>query len=394
MMKTIPSLRLFVGAMGFAAIVSSPRVEASTTLTGDYTITASSPDLGNLTVHGPQFTLGGQYAYGFGQLVINNDNSGSAGPSVSFFLTDNYYSQNWSWGSDYYAYPQMHLSSDNILSLYQPWDLSSSPSIQLLPGDSPYNPPRITIDGYNVLTTASGALIPSANQDLVLSGTYSASSAPASGAGTRMMWYAGKAAFRAGYVSSTNWDDSNIGAYSAAFGYNPKASGSYSTALGYSTTASGTYSTALGNGTTASGASSTALGLGTVATSTASTVVGQYNVNPSNTDDLFVVGNGTSTSARANTLVVRKNGSLAAGTGTVIGTVTSGSGQVVVGAYNDTTTDTSSDPDTIRGEGVFTVGAGNSTVRKNALRVTTSGKVLVQPSGELTMGTFTSGEKP
>ena len=44
---------------------------------------------------------------------------------------------------------------------------------------------------------------------------------PVNGAGRRMMWYADKAAFRAGYVSGTNWDFSNVGNYSVALGLTP-----------------------------------------------------------------------------------------------------------------------------------------------------------------------------
>ena len=43
-----------------------------------------------------------------------------------------------------------------------------------------------------------------------------------------MFWYPGKAAFRAGYVSGTDWNDSSIGKYSAAFGENTTASAMYS----------------------------------------------------------------------------------------------------------------------------------------------------------------------
>ena len=51
---------------------------------------------------------------------------------------------------------------------------------------------------------------------------------PASGQGIRMMWYPDKAAFRAGYVSSVNWNKDSIGIYSFATGSNTKAKGNYS----------------------------------------------------------------------------------------------------------------------------------------------------------------------
>lgn len=78
---------------------------------------------------------------------------------------------------------------------------------------------------------------------------------PVEGAGSRVMWYGGKAAFRAGNVGSfgsTYWNLANLGFGSAAFGQNTRASGNYSFAAGLATTASGDESVALGNNGTAS----------------------------------------------------------------------------------------------------------------------------------------------
>jgi len=97
---------------------------------------------------------------------------------------------------------------------------------------------------------------------------------PAVGPGTRMMWHPAKAAFRAGSVDGTQWDDSSVGQYSTAMGNTTRASGPNSTAMGGYTTASGTTSTALGNGTMASAFASTALGSGTLATGQISTALG------------------------------------------------------------------------------------------------------------------------
>ncbi|HET7462426.1 MAG TPA: tail fiber domain-containing protein [Longimicrobium sp.] len=83
---------------------------------------------------------------------------------------------------------------------------------------------------------------------------------PQEGAGTRMMWYPRKAAFRAGYVNGTQWDAANIGAYSVALGINVRASGDSSVALGASATAAQAGSFAAGVHVTASGAASVAMG--------------------------------------------------------------------------------------------------------------------------------------
>jgi hypothetical protein len=106
------------------------------------------------------------------------------------------------------------------------------------------------------------------------------------------------------------------GEKSTAMGNFTTASGVLSTALGESTTASGDFSTALGYRTTASGVISTAMGSGTIAPSYAETVIGQYNTRYPATgvtswfvgDRLFVAGNGTSDSARADAFTVYKNG--------------------------------------------------------------------------------------
>lgn len=184
---------------------------------------------------------------------------------------------------------------------------------------------------------------------------------PVSGAGTRMMWYPDKAAFRAGMVQGTQWNKENIGNLSVAMGVNSIASGVASTALGNSTAtgdfsvamgtgnasggasvamglasiasgnnslsmgyysiASGAISTAIGFYTNASGDHSTASGYYTTAPSAYETAIGIFNENytPANptgwndNDRLFVIGNGSSMS-RSNAITVLKNGNMGIGT--------------------------------------------------------------------------------
>jgi len=104
-------------------------------------------------------------------------------------------------------------------------------------------------------------------------GTFGTGTIPTTGAGTRMMWYPAKAAFRAGQVDGSQWDDGNIGKHSVAFGRNTEAIGNYSTAMGEGTTASGSHSTAMGGSTTASGRRSTAMGSNTTASGNYSTAM-------------------------------------------------------------------------------------------------------------------------
>ena len=95
------------------------------------------------------------------------------------------------------------------------------------------------------------------------------------------------------------------GTCSHAEGYNTTASGTYSHAEGYSTTASGNHSHAEGNNTTTNGNYSHAAGYNTTS-NVYQTVVGRYNVEKGDTTSYtsgsgyFIVGSGTSSSAKAN----------------------------------------------------------------------------------------------
>ena len=111
---------------------------------------------------------------------------------------------------------------------------------------------------------------------LVAGGAVSVGAIPASGPGTRMMWFPGKAAFRAGVALGSEWDEVNVGLESVALGQSVSANGRGSIALGTSTVASGGASVALGISTTASGARSTAMGFGTLASGTESTAIGEF----------------------------------------------------------------------------------------------------------------------
>lgn len=171
---------------------------------------------------------------------------------------------------------------------------------------------------------------------------------PVSGAGTRMMWYPEKAAFRVGAVNGTQWDKDFIGNYSFAAGIDHIATGLFSNAVGAGNTASGDYTfasgtgtratgllaTAMGSSTTASGAVSTAMGDNTIASGWFSTVMGRYNKARSDfslvtgiyndttaTNRLFEIGNGTADNARNNALTVLMNGTtLITGPATLPGT--------------------------------------------------------------------------
>ena len=95
---------------------------------------------------------------------------------------------------------------------------------------------------------------------VALSGSIGSGVAPVSGAGVRLMWSPGRAAFRAGQVTATQWDEPGIGLASFAAGFNSTASGPYSFAMGYNALATGSVATAMGDNAQARGNFSVALG--------------------------------------------------------------------------------------------------------------------------------------
>jgi hypothetical protein len=127
-----------------------------------------------------------------------------------------------------------------------------------------------------IITADAGAFEVSGVDGALFTGTFGSGTIPTETAGSRMMWYPNKSAFRVGTDIYGHWNDVNIGDYSFATGYNTEASGNRSTAMGSDTEAAGTRSTALGDGSQASGTSSTAMGNNTWAGGDNSTALGSY----------------------------------------------------------------------------------------------------------------------
>lgn len=101
------------------------------------------------------------------------------------------------------------------------------------------------------------------NGSAFFGGTYNSGATggvPREGAGVRMFWYPGKAAFRAGYVEGTQWDDANIGLYSVSFGLNVRSLGDYSIAVGLRATSANSGTVAMGEDVTATGVNSVVMG--------------------------------------------------------------------------------------------------------------------------------------
>ncbi len=117
-----------------------------------------------------------------------------------------------------------------------------------------------------------------ADGGFVAGGVLNAGAIPASGAGTRMMWFPKRAAFRAGSVGDASWDEANVGRYSAAFGQNTSAAGESAVAFGFQTIASGTKSLAAGHGTQAIASQSVAFGTLSRAAGNESLALGSHSV--------------------------------------------------------------------------------------------------------------------
>lgn len=125
-----------------------------------------------------------------------------------------------------------------------------------------------------VATNGAGAYDLTNDNGFVSPGTLGRGSLGASGAGARLVWAPHKAAFRAGEVDDTQWDDSNIGPYSVATGLGSQAIGEASMSMGAYNNASAYASTALGENNSAGGSSSFAAGYGSTASGTGAVAVG------------------------------------------------------------------------------------------------------------------------
>lgn len=94
------------------------------------------------------------------------------------------------------------------------------------------------------------------------------------GAGTKLIWYANKGAFRAGSISGPQWNDANVGINSFSVGKNTLAIGSSSVAIGENASASGTQSFAIGFSAIAGNDNAVAIGTGSSVAGMGSIAIG------------------------------------------------------------------------------------------------------------------------
>ncbi len=200
------------------------------------------------------------------------------------------------------------------------------------------------------ITADDGAVEITGTDGLLVSGTFGSGQDAVHNTAPQMFFNPKKAAFRAGQVTGTQWDSSNLGDYSFATGYN--------------TTASGKYAFAANNATEASGENATAFGYQTKAIGNAAFATG--NQTEAQGNNSFTYGKDTKAGG---------DNSFAGGSNAEAPSV----GEVAFGNFPTTYTRHAADASTFdTRDRAFVVGIGRSTTnRKNALEVWKDGKVII-----------------
>jgi hypothetical protein len=183
-----------------------------------------------------------------------------------------------------------------------------------LAGDSSF-----TFDKTNKLITSPSIYAP---------GTFGTGwTEPSIGSGTRLLWYPRKSAFRSGYVSGSQWNNSNIGDYSwaggesctasgqssFAFGEQSVASGRFSAAVGYSCASSANSAISGGDQSVARGYSSVSIGYGNVVLSSYGVALGLTNYLVEGSDGSFAGGGGNFSDSSYSALFGSSNSIVGAG---------------------------------------------------------------------------------
>lgn len=231
--------------------------------------------------------------------------------------------------------------------------------------------------GYLVTADGTTGIKMYGNGVLVDTGTYgSGASLAIGGAGTRMVWNPKQGAFRAGRVTSTNWDSTNIGAYSTAFGFDSKASANGAFAAGEGVTASASYAVATGYQSTASQSGSVAMGIFNTASGASATAMGRNNT----ASGFGATGLGFNTTASGIAGTAMGNNSTASGNySTAIGTYVSTNNKPGSMILGDSTTTTTSNDDVNQMMMRFTGGYklySNSALTQGILQTTTGATTI------------------
>lgn len=231
---------------------------------------------------------------------------------------------------------------------------------------------NVRVGKVGVSTTAPLAILHVADSSVLFSGATvlpgTPGAPPMSGAGTRMMWYADKGAFRTGKAVSTEWNKDSIGLLSFAAGESVKSKGNYSIAMGYSNIAAKPYSVAIGKNNSVWAASAIAFGSQNTCIGDASCAFGYNNMAIGLWSTVF---GSTNTASGWFSLSTGFNNHSSGTYSAVFGNNNFGNGYAsfTIGQFCDTVPVPNNDP-------LFTIGNGTSNAaRKNALMVLGNGNV-------------------
>ncbi|MBK7761880.1 MAG: hypothetical protein IPI46_00720 [Bacteroidetes bacterium] len=213
---------------------------------------------------------------------------------------------------------------------------------------------------------------------------------PIEGAGSRMMWYSEKAAFRAGQVEDYSsfgdnyWDMDSIGYWSFATGHVTMAKGASSVAMGVHAKANGNVSMAMGSFTKANGDGSIAIGGSTEANGVYSTAMGEGNyANGAQSTAMGFANfaNGTATTSMG--LLTKANGKMSTTMGHA--TKTNGPSSLVIGVANDTIVSVDNSAYLcVPTSPLFIIGNGDATDQNNPIR---HNALVVRKDGRMGLGT-------
>ncbi|MDC0231501.1 hypothetical protein OAK19_06000, partial [Aureispira] len=232
-------------------------------------------------------------------------------------------------------------------------------------------------------TQASGSFSTAMGYNTEASGDYSAAMGRNTTASGDYAISAGESSIASGSHSvSYGFSSDATGNYSTVIGgYNSQATNTYALASGVFSMATGIAAIALGNNATASGDNSLAIGKNTTAYSSSEITLGIFNSSytPSSatswvgTDRLFVLGNGVSSAALSNALIIYKDGRMNINDAYTMPIVDGGANQVLTtdgsGNVSWAAASTGTDDQNISGSGLtgttLTIGiegGGNETV--------------------------------
>lgn len=221
------------------------------------------------------------------------------------------------------------------------------------------------------------------------SGDVSSSPAATSlGTSRRMMWYADKAAFRAGYTtpSSTSMHVDSIGNYSTAFGRNNKVKGISAFGAGASLNVTGDHAAAFGD-------QCSSLGTASFSAGDHNRAIGNYSVALGGNNDAYgnysivsgYLNNADGNFSNAFGQQVRAQGANSTGMGYML--IARGFGSTVVGTYNQPILGGDGEESLNYSTPLFIVGNGTApTDRSNALVVRRWGAIGIgtdDPAGRL-----------